>query len=86
MNLPLFQSLCITIASSTDFLAQTDEILEFPAGLPDGATRCINVPIMEDVEIEGSETFLCLLTLVNTGMGVTLGNSMTMVTIVDNEG
>ena len=58
----------------------------FAAGSTNEAQNCLDVTIDEDVLVEGSETFIVTLTLGTTGVGVTLANSMTTVTIMDNEG
>ena len=58
----------------------------FIAGTMDGATACIDVSIIDDPFVEGPETFGILLELETTDLGVTLGDAMTVVSIVDNEG
>ena len=74
------------IAVSPDDFTELSTSLEFPAGSPEGTTRCLNITINEDTLIEGNETFSVMLTLISTELGVTMGNSITTVTILDNEG
>ena len=62
-------------------------ILTFPVGSLDNDTQCLNVSIIDDdTALEGDETFTVTLTLLTTGLGVTTGNTMTTITITDNEG
>ena len=74
------------IAISPDDFTELSASLEFPAGSPEGTARCSNITINEDTLVEGSETFSVMLTLISMELGVTMGNSVTTVTILDNEG
>lgn len=50
----------------------------------DGDTRCINVSITDDVELEGDESFN--VSLMVTFGEIIVGNTMTTITIIDDEG
>lgn len=60
--------------------------LTFSCGSMDNATQCLYVMITNDTLVEGDETFAVALTLTTTELGVTTGNDMTAVIIMDNEG
>ena len=51
----------------------------------DGVTTCLNVTINDDTVME-DKVFTVALTLITTGVGVTVGNNVTIITIMDNEG
>ena len=55
-------------------------------GSGDGALMCSSVTVLEDDMIEGEEDFSITLTLVTTRTSLSLGNSATNVTLVDNDG
>lgn len=53
----------------------------------ENSTQCLNVTIIDDTLVEKNESFVLTLTLVNSGLGVTLGrNNSTEITVVDNDG
>ena len=57
----------------------------FPAASTNGATRCFTVTIAaDDAVLDGDKTFT--VTLTTTDSDVMLGNSQTIVTIMDDEG
>ena len=58
--------------------------ISFPTTSSDGAMECMNITIMDDDAFELNETFTVTLT-VNTA-GVMVGNTITEVTITDDEG
>ncbi len=58
----------------------------FSAGVQNGAMVCIDIIIIDDNTVEGTESFRVSLALNTPGLGVILGNIMTVVTIGDNEG
>ena len=59
--------------------------LVFPVGARDGDRRCINVAVLNDTALEGSETFT--VSLMATDANQPLGNDLTIVTITpDNDG
>ena len=58
--------------------------ISFPTNSSDGAMECMNFTIMDNDAFELNETFTMTLT-VNTA-GVMVGNSITEVTIADDEG
>jgi hypothetical protein len=60
------------------------EVKTFSSGSPDSAARCVNIPILDDGALEGNETFT--LTLTTSDPDVMLGNNVTTITIIDNEG
>ena len=57
--------------------------LVFPAGDGHGTMRCVN-PLVDDAALESNETFSVTLTL--TSGSASIGNSETVITIVDNDG
>ena len=58
----------------------------FSAGSGDGMMLCIDVSIMEDLLVEGTELFSIKISLVASGQGVTIGMSETIVAITDADG
>ena len=58
--------------------------ISFPTGSSDGAMECMNFTIIDNGAFELNETFTVTLT-VNTA-GVMEGNTITEVTITDDEG
>lgn len=56
-----------------------------PMNSTNGINQCLNVTLIDDGLVEGNETFMVILTP-EAGVDVTLGNNVTIVTIVDNEG
>jgi hypothetical protein len=60
------------------------EVEAFTSGSPDGAARCVNIPILDDDALEGEQTFT--LTLTTSDPDVMIGNDATTITIIDNEG
>jgi hypothetical protein len=60
------------------------EVEIFTSGSPDGATRCVDIPILNDGTLEGEQTFT--LTLTTSDPEVMLGNNVTTIIIIDNEG
>ena len=83
----LVHSKSISIGSAehgSDYTAVSSP-LTFPAtNSTDDVMRCINVSITDDSVFEESETFT--VTVTTTSSQVTLGNNVTTVTIIDNEG
>jgi hypothetical protein len=60
------------------------EFENFTSGSPDGATKCVDIRILDDDALEGEQTFT--LTLTTSDPDVMLGNNVTTITIIDNEG
>lgn len=60
--------------------------LTFPVNSVNGTMQCVNVTTNDDTLVESDETFTIALTLITTGLGVSLSNETTTVSIVDNEG
>jgi hypothetical protein len=56
----------------------------FNSGSSDGSTRCVVIPILDDDASEGEQTFT--LTLSTSDRDVMLGNNVTTITIIDDEG
>ena len=50
----------------------------------DNATKCVNISIVDDNALEGNQTFM--VTLTTSDPDVMLGNNMTAINIVDNDG
>ncbi len=87
LNVALEMCLVSAVAGS-DYSEVETMMLTFPAGSMDGddMTQCTDVNITDDSYFEGDETFTVTLTLLTTDQGVTTGNDMTTVTIIDDEG
>ena len=66
-----------------DYIDASMEI-SFPEQSMDGNILCINVSIVDDTALEGDETFTVSLTV--TSGGTIVGNNMTTITIIDNDG
>jgi hypothetical protein len=60
--------------------------LTFVPGSGDGALMCSSVTILEDNVIEGEEDFSVTLALVTTASSLSLGNSVTNITLADDDG
>ena len=58
-------------------------MFQFPAMSNDGDTLCLTIDIFEDRLVEGDENFLVKMSLDSIDQGVVLGDSETVVTIVD---
>ena len=69
--------------ANADFLPG-ELTLSFAEGSIDGAVQCVNISIIDDLALEGNETFAASLTV--TSDVVTLGNSHTLITITDDDG
>ena len=81
MNLQIFNS--VSALDDTDY-TNTSMDISFPEGSMDGDTRCINVSIADDLALEEEETFTVSLTV--TSGDIVMGNTTTIITIIDNEG
>ena len=68
---------------NTDYTTISSALM-FPAGSANTTVQCVNITITDDDIFEGDETFTVGLT-VNTS-GVMEGNTITAITITDNEG
>ena len=58
----------------------------FVNGSSDGAEICASIAVNSDSLVEHEEDFVVHLSLVTFGANLNLGNSATMVTIVDSDG
>jgi hypothetical protein len=67
-----------------DDYTSISEVMAFSVGSQDGDTRCMDIPIVDDGALEGNETFT--LTLTTSDPDVMLGNDVTTITIIDDEG
>ena len=56
----------------------------FPSGSTDTDTRCVNITLEDDEALERDETFT--VTLTTSDPNVMLGQDVTTVTVVDNDG
>ena len=81
------ESFCFdhTASTGSDYSA-TPTTFSFAAGAGDLSTQCLPIMILEDTLVEGSETFTVSLTSSSSVPGVTLDNTLDIVTITDNEG
>ncbi|XP_064387784.1 uncharacterized protein LOC135335951 [Halichondria panicea] len=80
----------ISNASATqgsDYMVPADTTAMFPVGSVNGSTACVNLTIIDDDTLDGIETLMVSLAIVNdAGNNVNLGPSTTgTVTIEDNE-
>ncbi len=75
------------VARGSDYVVPADTTAMFPVGSVNGSTACINLTIIDDDTLEGIETLIVSLAIVNdAGNNVNLGPSTTgTVTIEDNE-
>jgi hypothetical protein len=71
------------VVAGEDYIS-TSEVETFTSGSSDGATRCVKIPILDDDASEGEQTFI--LTLTASDPDVMLGNNVTTITIIDDEG
>lgn len=78
----IFHIVALAMAN-TDFVVGA-LMLRFEAGPIDGTVQCANITIIDDMALEGDETFSAFLT-VTSDIG-TLGKSVTEITITDNDG
>ncbi len=62
------------------------ESLSFASGSPDGAMVCTNVTVVPDMMVECEEDFTVELTLDTDKDSLSLGDSSTLVTLVDSDG
>jgi hypothetical protein len=60
--------------------------LTFAPGSSDGALMCPSIAIVPDTVIEDEEDFSVTLSLVTTGASLSLGNNVTAVTHIDDDG
>jgi hypothetical protein len=73
----------ITAADGSDYTGDSFNTT-FTSGSMYGATRCVNITILEDGALEGDQTFTVMLT--TSDPNVVIGINMTVVTIMDNDG
>lgn len=83
--------LCTSLAYYFDkmllWIASADLMLTMNFTFTESSIECLNLSIIDDTLVEGNATFPVILTLVTTGVGVTLEtNSSGTITITDNEG
>ena len=69
----------------SDYLGVSMDLV-FTAGTSNGTMQCLDVAIYGDSLFEGDKTFTVTLTLNNPRNTVELGNNMTTITILDNDG
>ena len=79
-----FQSASFAAAIALSAYVSVSMDVVFPAGTSNGGRQCIDVPIIDDSEMEGDETFTVVLTTLSSA--VILGNAVTIITITDNDG
>ena len=80
----IFKKILYTARDGSDYTGTTLN-LDIPVGSPNSFMKCVDVSITDDTDaVEGDETFT--VTLTESADDVTLGNSVTTVTIMDNEG
>ena len=78
-------SQCAYLAAiaGSDYVSVSMDVV-FPAGTSNGGMQCIDVTIIDDIEMEGDETFT--VTLTTSSSTVNLVNAVTTITITDNDG
>ncbi len=67
----------------SDYVFESSDLM-FISGSADNATRCVDFSILDDVALEGNQTFT--VTLATADLDVMLGNGMTTIVIRDNDG
>ena len=67
--------------SGFDYMGVSTDVV-FPAGIINGAMRCIDIVIFNDNLFEDDETFT--VTLITSSSVVSLGNNVTIVNIIDS--
>ena len=77
-----FYCIVVSADSGSDY-EQVSAPLTFPTGSVAGDMQCVNISIVDDVVFEGDETFTVTLTV--TTPGVMEGNTLTIVTIRDDD-
>ena len=73
-------------ASDPGDFAALSEPLSFTPGEGNGERVCVNVTLLSDGLVECEEDFTVVLTLDTDGDSVSLGNSSTVVTLLDSDG
>lgn len=71
--------------SDEDFTAISTPVT-FGPGTSDDIVMCVSVPVFADGLVECEEKFNILFDLITTGTSISRGNSVTAVTLIDNEG
>ena len=93
-KLPLYGlvALCIIIfvvalsgGNGNDYNSLSKDVT-FVNGSSDGADICVSLTVNADSLVEHEEAFVVHLSLVTSGANFHIGNSATMVTIVDSDG
>ena len=75
----------LTASDGSDYLGVSMDLV-FTAGTSNGTMQCMDVALYGDSLFEGDETFTVTLTLNQPSYTVVLGNNMTTITILDNDG
>jgi hypothetical protein len=76
--------LYVPVAAADDDYITISEAVTFSAGSQDGDIECVDIFIVDDGALERNETFTLILT--TSDPDVMLGNNVTTITIIDNEG
>ena len=77
---------CFTpFAGGADFMLVRDEVT-FDIGANDGNTISVPINILDDMLVEGTETFTLTGSVVTSGTGATFVGGSVTISIVDNDG
>jgi len=82
-SLLVLKHISASATANLDFVEMSVD-LDFPVPSRSGDMQCINLTTLDDSALEENETFILELTTLNAG--ITFGNTMTNVVIVDNDG
>ena len=66
----------------SDYTSISSDIV-FLSGSTDGTSQCVHITIIDDIALEGNQTFT--VTLMTSDPDVRLGNDVTVITIEDND-
>jgi hypothetical protein len=73
-------------ANARDYSPLSLESLSFLPGAADGTEVCTPIAIVSDNLVECEENFGLILTLVTSGASISLGSSVSTVTLLDSDG
>ena len=76
---------CVASSADGDFVG-LDEVVVFESGSMNGAMECVNVTLNRDDLVEFEGEFTVELTLNSSKDSLSLGNNVTVVTLVDSDG
>lgn len=79
--------LIIGTADSSDYVSTGVLLVTIPIGSTNGSMQCLNISIINDDEIEGNETFMVEIRILQfSSVRIVARNRFTEITIIDDEG